>query len=126
MRSAIVNFILILFMISSAACKKDNHCEPKPATVPVTPPPTPAAVTVEIQMINTTFSPAEKTITKGTTVRWVNKDSYAHTVTANDNSFDSGNMNAGATFEHKFETAGTFDYKCQYHLPGMTGRIIVQ
>ena len=38
-----------------------------------------------------------------------------HTVTANDGSFDSGNMNPGGTFTHTFTEAGSFAYICTYH-----------
>jgi plastocyanin len=119
MRSFPLLISILVCMMISFSCKKDNHCEPKPVV-----PPTP--VTEEIQLINTTFSPAEKTVAVGTTVRWVNKDPYAHTVTASDNAWDSGNLNSGQSFEHKFEAAGTYNYYCKYHLPGMTGKIIVQ
>jgi plastocyanin len=37
-----------------------------------------------ISMINMTFSPASKTVAKGTVVTWTNNDGYAHTVTSND------------------------------------------
>jgi len=42
-------------------------------------------------------------------------------------SFNSGTLNAqGATFEHTFETAGTYDYFCIPHKTiGMVGRIVV-
>jgi plastocyanin len=38
--------------------------------------------------------------------------------------FDSSYMAAGKTFEHAFNTAGTFDYFCTLH-PFMTGKVIV-
>lgn len=111
---AIIAIILLLFFIT--ACKKNEPC-------PTTPMP---ALTEEIVMQNTVYNPSEKTVTKGTTVKWVNKDPYAHTVTSSENKFDSGNMNVGQTFEHKFDSAGTYDYYCTYHLPGMTGKITVK
>lgn len=41
--------------------------------------------------------------------------------------FDSGTLSEqGATFEHRFETVGTFDYYCIPHKSlGMVGRIVV-
>ncbi len=114
---------LILFLMTGLfSCKKMDECHTMPA--PVTPPPT--ATTEEIQMINTVFTPAEKTVAVGTKVRWINKDPYAHTVTSNTNLFDSGNMNEGQTYEYTFSTAGVYEYFCKFHLPGMTGKIIVQ
>jgi plastocyanin len=81
--------------------------------------------TEDIVMLNTVFSPAEKTITKGTTVRWKNEDPYAHTVTSDDNIFNSGNLNQGQMFEYTFNTAGTYHYHCIYHAPAMKGTITV-
>jgi plastocyanin len=80
----------------------------------------------EINMQNTSFNPAQVTITKGTTVRWINKDAIPHTATSDQPLFDSGNIPSNATYEFKFDTTGTFNYHCNYHLPYMTGQIVVQ
>jgi plastocyanin len=76
------------------------------------------------------FAPATLTVPVGTTVQWMNDDNIAHTVTADDGSFDSGNMNAGAAFKFTFTKAGTYAYYCKYHGgpggAGMAGTIIVQ
>jgi len=63
------------------------------------------------------YTPTDITIVIGenNTVRWTNNDNMPHTVTAADGSFDSGNMNAGDTFTHTFNSAGTFAYLCVYH-----------
>jgi plastocyanin len=58
-------------------------------------------------------------------VKWTNQDSAAHTVTADDGSFDSGQMAQGATFSFTFSKAGTFSYKCGNH-PTMLGKVVVQ
>jgi plastocyanin len=50
-----------------------------------------------------------------TTVTWRNDDSVAHTVTANDGSFDSGTLQPGQSFSHTFTSAGTFSYYCAIH-----------
>jgi hypothetical protein len=39
-------------------------------------------------------------------------DNTGHTVTADDGSFKSDRLESGATFSHKFATAGTFAYHC--------------
>lgn len=70
------------------------------------------------------FSPSSLTVKKGTTVTWTNKDNVVHTVTANDHSFESGNLASGKSFSHAFNAAGTFSYKCTLH-PSMTGTITV-
>jgi plastocyanin len=38
-----------------------------------------------------------------------------HTVTADDGSFDSGNLSPDKTFSHTFDQAGTFKYHCSLH-----------
>jgi plastocyanin len=59
-------------------------------------------------------------------VTWTNNDTAAHTITADDGSFDSGNLNPGDTFTHTFATAaGTVAYHCNYH-PNMVATIVVQ
>ena len=44
------------------------------------------------------FQPASISVAKGTTVTWTNTGATAHTVTADDASFDSGNVDVGKTF----------------------------
>jgi plastocyanin len=83
----------------------------------------PAAAGTAVGISNFTFDPVDVTIKAGDTVTWTNNDSVAHTVTGT--GFDSGSIAAGATYSHKFDTAGTVDYVCSVH-PQMTGKITVQ
>ena len=50
------------------------------------------------------------TVTAGSVVTWNNTGAKAHTVTADDGSFDSGNLDPGQAFGNLFDTAGTFAY----------------
>lgn len=78
---------------------------------------------------NLTFSPAQVTISSGTTVRWKNTSSLFHTVTPDGHSeWSSASLNqAEQTFEHTFQNPGTFPYYCEPHRAfGMTGTIVVQ
>ncbi|MHB8753318.1 MAG: cupredoxin domain-containing protein, partial [Aggregatilineales bacterium] len=61
------------------------------------------------------FAPAELSITTGTTVHFVNADTKVHTVTADDGSFDSGDLKPGAFFDHTFTQPGDIRYYCAYH-----------
>jgi len=74
----------------------------------------------------TGYDPDNITVVIGVnnTVIWTNNDNEAHTVTASDGSFDSGNMNAGASFAYTFTTPGTYTYICTYH-PWMHGYVTV-
>jgi plastocyanin len=72
------------------------------------------------------FKPANITIKRGTKVRWINKDSTAHTATAtNKRSFDSGRLGKGQRYTHTFKSAGKKKYLCEIH-PHMKGRITVK
>lgn len=86
--------------------------------------PAPAASPVVVKIANYAFSPQTVTITAGTAVKWINSDEVAHTATANDNSFDSGNLGQNATWTHTFTKPGKYPYVCSYH-PNMTGTVIV-
>lgn len=70
------------------------------------------------------FAPASLTVKVGEIVTWTNKDSATHTVTAADKSFDSKDLDGGATFSHTFSTAGTVTYACAIH-SSMKGTIVV-
>jgi plastocyanin len=80
--------------------------------------------TVVIQ--NFSFKPANITIKRGTRVRWINKDTTAHTATANNGrSFDSGSLGKGQRFSHTFKSAGKKSYHCEIH-PDMRGSVVVK
>jgi plastocyanin len=77
-----------------------------------------------VAIANFAFDPADVEVAAGTTVTWTNNDGTPHRVKANDDSFDSDDMSQGDTFEHTFDTAGTFDYICAIH-PSMKGTVTV-
>lgn len=70
------------------------------------------------------FNPATVIVKAGETIIWTNEDSVQHTATFTEK-FDSGNLDAGKSFSHTFNEAGTFDYICSFH-PYMKGKIIVK
>ena len=73
---------------------------------------------------NFTFSPAELTVAKGTTVTWVNHDDIPHTVVNTDKAFRSKALDTDVSYSFTFTTAGTFNYFCGLH-PHMVGKVIV-
>jgi plastocyanin len=91
-------------------------------TPPVTPPPAPLTATVHLA--GARFSPATITVGLGATVTWLNDDGAKHTVTADNASFDSGTLNAGANFVTSFTTLGSFTYVCNFH-GNMSGTVNV-
>jgi len=75
-----------------------------------------------ISMKNSVFSPSSLEVNINATVTWVNDDNMVHTVTADNGSFDSGDIAPGAKFNYTFTNTGTFSYHCVHH-SGMTGTI---
>jgi plastocyanin len=66
-------------------------------------------------MQNMSFSVASLTVKAVTSVTWTNNDNVTHTVTADDNSFNSGDITAGHSYTKTFSVQGTFPYHCIYH-----------
>ena len=71
------------------------------------------------------FVPAKLTVKRGDTIVWVNKDLFAHTASAQDRSFDSGEMALGAKRAFVAGKRGSFPYICTLH-PTMKGVLIVE
>jgi plastocyanin len=89
----------------------------------------PAPGVTIVNMNGASFDPDAVTIGVGSAVRWVNVTATPHTITPNNagqaGAWGSQNINGnGTTFQHTFNTAGTFDYHCNIHA-GMTGRVTV-
>ncbi len=84
---------------------------------------------IKVCMNALSFSPSSLTISAGTTVTWQNGSVTTHTVTSDAGSsltYNSGDVVGGATFSQTFNTAGTYNYHCTYHVAsGMTGTITV-
>jgi hypothetical protein len=70
------------------------------------------------------FDPAEISVPAGATVVWTNQGKEDHTVTADDNSFDSGYKKSGTTFQRAFPRPGKYSYHCSPH-PWMKGTVLV-
>ena len=80
--------------------------------------------TADIAIVDLAFTPATLTIKPGTTVRFTNNDSFGHTVTAKDNSYNSDTIAAGTSYTHRYDTAGSYEYRCTIH-SRMSGTIVV-
>jgi len=70
------------------------------------------------------YVPATLHLKMGQRVTFTNTSDAAHTVTADNGTFDSGNIAQGASWTFTATRAGTFTYKCIYH-PHMHGTIVV-
>lgn len=85
---------------------------------------TTAAAAVEIKGFQ--FNPATTEVKVGDTVTWTNNDTAPHTATQkpSGSGFQSGTLQPGDSYSFTFETAGTYDYYCEFHA-GMTGQVVV-
>ena len=72
----------------------------------------------QVCMMGNNFSPANLTISHGTTVTWKNGDPRNHTVgnaTGSADTYTSGFIASGGTFSHTFANPGTYAYYCGIH-----------
>ena len=77
-----------------------------------------------VSIIDRSFRPASFSIATGGTIEWSNDDGETHTVTSTDSAFDSGILDAGATFSQDFAEPGSYPYFCLIH-PDMRGTVTV-
>jgi plastocyanin len=70
------------------------------------------------------FTPDMVAIRPGQTVAWINKDGPTHTVTSDDNAWDSVVLLPGQRFALTLGKPGVYRYSCLVH-PSMRGTIIV-
>ncbi len=78
---------------------------------------------------NFAFIPDTIRVPVGATVTWVNCEppvTEPHTTTSDAPGWDSGSLNPGDRYSHRFGAAGTFPYHCTPHEPIMKGEVIVQ
>jgi len=89
---------------------------PKPAAAPKT---------VHASMKGLAFLPKRVELVVGSALVWKNADPLVHTVTAVDKTFDSGLIQAGASWRHVFTRPGTYPVTCTLH-PFMKATIVVK
>jgi len=109
----------MLGLVLLSSCKKQSTSYNNP----------PPGSSNTITMGNNTFYPASKTISAGTTITWTNNSGVTHTVTSDTGTeLNSGDLGgSGGSYQHTFNSTGTFNYHCVYHQSmGMTGSITVQ
>ena len=114
--------VLLVASLGLAACSdSDDTDDPGPGAVGDGDTGAPAAATVDLKP--TTFEPAEVSVRVGETVRWKWSGGVQHDVEGDD--FKSKLQSKGQ-FDHTFDEAGTFEYKCNVHPTTMTGKVTVE
>lgn len=106
--------------VAGAAGARPEPGEPGAPGVAVSDSPT---VVIPIQGL--AFTADTVRIRVGEVVEWVNRDPVVHTATADDGSFDSGDIAPGESWRYRFDRAGEFPYHCTPH-PFMQAVIIVE
>jgi len=109
--------------VTQSATTTANAAPTATDTVPgATAAPSGAGAAVEIAGYK--FGPQTLTVPVGTTVTWTNNDDDPHTVTAKDGSFRSDTLHKGSTYQHTFDSPGTYTYLCSIH-PFMVATVVV-
>src|SRR5689334_11976070 len=90
---------------------------------PQAPPASNATQPAVVVMKGVKFQPAELTVRAGETVEFKNEDIFAHTVTADDGSFDSGLIQPGNTWKLTMPKTGSVGYHCRPH-PNMRAKLV--
>jgi plastocyanin len=125
---------LLLAAVTLAGCGSSgsgyngNPMSPSPTPTP-TPTPAPVGASVTIRIVGMSgaqsFSPNPSSVTAGQTVSFYNADSIVHRIAANDGSWNTGNLNPGATSTPiTMATAAVVGYHCVIH-PDMVGTLTV-
>ena len=79
----------------------------------------------EVSIEGFAYSPDSLTVSAGTSVSWSNDDPTQHTVSAEDDSFDSDVLDPSKRFSFTFDDPGTYNYICNIH-PDMKGTVTVE
>jgi plastocyanin len=125
MRRATLITAVVALALGARAASASAEMDPGPMGHHVTPGAVtsgPAAPGVSI--LFSAFGTPRLDVVAGDTVRWSNDSARPHDIVGTDQSFDSGRMVAGATFEHRFDQPGAVTYYCSVH-PFMTGEVDV-
>jgi len=112
-----------LAVLASATFALSGEATPTNAAAP---PPAPATGSrVAVAMHDVAFRSHDVSVRLGQTIVWTNQDRVPHDVVAISGArFDSGNLNAGGSFEYRPTAAGKIAYVCTLH-QGMDGTITV-
>ena len=127
--------LLLVGIVMAVGCGGSSATGTDGGPPPPPPPPPPPANSVSVT--NNSFTPANLTVSPGTTVTWnwstcSGGDPYGqgqtcvdHSVVLDDGSASSSVQSTGS-YAHQFAAAGTYNYHCSVHGTGMSGKIVVQ
>ena len=105
--------LLSLAALVLAACGEEERQSPRQAAPAASP--QQGADSGELRIESFDFLPARVTVKAGTTVRWTNADDAPHTATADDGSFDTGDLRQGDVGKVTLREPGDYAYFCEFH-----------
>ena len=111
--------------VLAAGCGSDDPDPAAPAATTTTMVAASAQSTDKVEIADFKYAPETATVNVGTEVTWTNDDDATHTATADDSSFDTGDLDKGDAKTVTFEKPGKFTYYCRFH-PFMKATIEVQ
>lgn len=103
--------LILLCAVVGTGCGSDRERPATPRTASPATTPSDGAIAIK----DFKYLPESVTVGVGTTVTWTNGDAAPHTATADDGSFDTGNLREGAAGRVTFRKAGSFAYFCEFH-----------
>jgi plastocyanin len=114
---------IALCAIALTKCGGDSSDSPMgPTPQPPTGGGTPTTIAIVGDRGAQSFTPNPATAPQGQTLVFRNNDNTVHRIVFNDNSFDSGNINPGASSTGRAVPTNGANYHCTLH-PGMIGSI---
>jgi plastocyanin len=81
------------------------------------------AATYNVSITDSGYIPQNITVQPGDTVVWLNSGNTQHTVTSDNNMFNSGILSPGSTYSYTFSSVGTNQYYCTLHPTTMRGMV---
>ena len=121
MRSFLAVFCGLAVFLSLMGCG-DGSGGSSNAPTPTTPTSNVFTISIVGQMGSQSFSPNPASA-GGRMVAWRNDDGVTHRIVANDGSFDTGNVAAGATSTMVQPAPSGLNYHCEIHPTTMFGAI---
>lgn len=110
----------LLLLVVAAACTDDDSA-PDPDDLTTT-----VDADAVVSVTDFSFEPDEVTAGVGDLVEWTNEGEVKHTVTADDDLFDSGELEPEESFAFTFDDPGTYEYRCSLHPDEMRGTVTVE
>ena len=117
--------LLVAAGLAIAGCGGDGDSADATGSTSTTASAPSAEMTNEVSIADFEYGPDTIEVATGTKVTWTNADTAPHTATADDSSFDTGDLDKGDEATITFNETGEFTYYCRFH-PNMKATVEVQ